>query len=78
MNHHWVVRPEGCACGDAVEVDNSGNVLSFRTCSICMKVILAIIRGVEYAVAYKMCGDTLKRVLVEQKEFFSSQSDHCA
>ena len=71
MRTTWVTRPEGCACGEAVETDDLGNVLSFRTCPICMKVILDIVRGGVYAVAYKKCGDTLKRVLLKQKEFFS-------
>ena len=66
-----VARPDGCGCGNA-EVDKRGNVLHFRTCPICSEVILDIIRGGEYAVAYLRCGDTLRRQLLKQKDFFSA------
>jgi len=65
-----LVRPDGCLCGDAV-TDHQSNVLSVRTCPICSKVILDIIRGGCYATAIVKCGDTVKRVLLKQKEFFS-------
>jgi len=65
-----VTRPDGCACGD-VECDKQGNVLVFRTCPVCSKIILDIIRGGEYAGAYVNGGDTDKLVLFKQKEFFS-------
>jgi len=74
MRYKRVYRPDGCPCGERVEIDSSGNVLSFRTCRICMEIILDSIRGCEYAIAYKKCGDTLKRVLLKQKEFFSLQA----
>jgi len=65
-----VARPDGCECGP-VECDKVGNVLKFRTCPRCSKVILDIIRGGSYGIAYVKRGDTVKRVLLKQKEFFS-------
>ncbi len=65
-----VFRPEGCGCGEAVETDSRGNVLQFRTCPRCMEIILDVIRGAEYAVASVKGGDTVKDVLLKQKEFF--------
>ena len=71
-----VARPEGCECG-AAEIDDRGNVLKFRTCPLCSRVILDILRGGVYAVAYVKCGDTLKRVLLKQKDLFSSLALIC-
>jgi len=68
-----VARPDGCGCGDA-RVDNRGNVLHFRTCPVCSRVILDIIRGAEYAIAHVKCGDTDRVVLLKQREFFSLQA----
>ncbi len=59
-----------CFCGQP-EYDREGRVLRLSTCPACQKVRLDIIRGVEYAGAYMRCGDTVKHVLVKQKEFFS-------
>jgi len=53
-----------------VEIDELGNVLLFRTCPICSEVILDIIRGGEYSVANMRRGDTVKRVLLKQKDLF--------
>jgi len=66
-----IPRPPGCHCGNA-EVDCQGRVLSVRTCPVCMDLVLASMRGTEYAVAYLSGGDTTKRVLLKQKEFFST------
>ena len=66
-----IPRPPGCHCGNAV-VDHLGRVLSVRTCPICMRLLLASMRGAEYACAYVKGEDTTKRVLVKQKEFFST------
>ncbi len=66
-----VSRPPGCLCGNA-ESDSEGRVLSVRTCPVCMNVLLASMRGTEYAVAYLSGGDTGMPVLLKQKEFFST------
>ncbi len=65
-----IKRPPGCHCGDAV-VDHKGRVLKVKTCPICMQLLLASMRGAEYAIAHVKGGDTVKRVLLKQKEFFS-------
>ena len=65
-----IPRPPGCRCGDAT-VDEVGNVLKVRTCRICSNILLASMRGVCYAIAYMRRGDTDKRVLLKQREFFS-------
>ena len=58
-----------CEC-EAPEVDCSGRVLALQTCPACQTIRLDVIRGVEYAGAYVKGGDTVKRVLLKQKEFF--------
>ena len=65
-----IPRPPGCQCGDAL-VDHIGRVMQVRTCPICMDLVLASMRGGEYACAYVNGEDTTKRVLLKQKEFFS-------
>ncbi len=65
-----IPRPPGCGCGDA-DSDDRGRVLLVKTCPICMKVLLAWMRGKEYALAYVKGGDTAKRVLLKQLDFFS-------
>ena len=65
-----IPRPPGCGCGDAV-VDDEGRVRLVRTCPVCMKVLLASMRGSEYAIARVNGGDTEQAVLLKQKEFFS-------
>ena len=52
-------------------VDHIGRVMQVRTCPICMDLVLASMRGGEYACAYVNGEDTTKRVLLKQKEFFS-------
>ena len=65
-----IPRPPGCKCGDA-ETDDRGRVLRVNTCPICMRLLLASMRGTEYACAHVKGGDTDKLELLEQKEFFS-------
>ena len=62
-----IFRPPGCHCGDA-EVDEKGRVLRFRTCPVCMNVLLDSMRGREYAIAY-LGGRETEVVLLKQKEF---------
>ena len=59
-------------CGCTVESDKLGRVLHLRTCPVCQNVRLDVIRGAEYAGAYVKGGDTVKYVLVKQKDFFST------
>ncbi len=66
-----VPRPPNCYCGNAVG-DDKGRVLVLNTCPICMKLLLSSMRGREYAIAHVKGGDTVKRVLLKQKEFFSA------
>ncbi len=66
-----VSRPPGCLCNGAW-VDSRGNVVSVRTCPVCTRKALDALRGIEYAVAYLKCDDTVKAVLLKQKEFFSA------
>ena len=64
-----VPRPPKCYCGNA-EADDDGNIVRVRTCPVCMRLLLASMRGSEYAVAYLSSGDTATKVLLKQKEFF--------
>jgi len=66
-----IPRPPGCQCGNAVS-DSKGRVLTVKTCPICMRILLASMKGTEYAVAYLSGGDTGKTMLLKQKEFFST------
>ena len=59
-----------CECR-APEVDDQGLVRLLQTCPACQTIRLAIIRGAQYAGAYMTCGDTVKRVLLKQLDFFS-------
>ena len=65
-----IPRPPGCHCGNAV-TDTKGRVLEVRTCPVCMDLVLESMRGKEYAIAYEKGGDTTKRTLLKQKDFFS-------
>ena len=67
-------RPPGCECPRHVHVDKHGNVLTLHTCRVCTGVALDTLRGGEYACAHVSSGDTLKRMLLKQREFFSLQS----
>ena len=62
-----------CKCGPEI-CDTLGRVLVLKTCPACQQIRLDRIRGVEYAGAYMRCGDTIEKVLVKQKEFFSLQA----
>ncbi len=64
-------RPPGCECPGQVKTDKFGNVLELQTCAVCTQVALDSMRGTEYAKAHVKCGDTVKDVLLKQKEFFS-------
>jgi len=66
-----VARPPNCSCGNAV-ADSKGRILRVRSCPICMGLLLDSWRGVEYAIATERDGDGTKRVLLKQKEFFST------
>ena len=66
-----IKRPPGCQCGDALG-DSEGRVLSVKTCPICMSLLLASMRGAEYACAHVKGEDTTLRVLLKQKDFFST------
>ncbi len=66
-----VPRPPNCKCGNAL-TDRQGRVVSVATCPICMKLLLARLRGSEYAIAQVRDGDGTRRVLLKQKEFFSA------
>ena len=65
-----IPRPPGCGCGNA-ESDDKGRVLKVRTCPVCMEVLLASMRGTEYAIAHVNGGDAVQDVLLKQREFFS-------
>jgi len=67
-------RPPGCSCPEHFLCDKYGNVLKLQTCQACTQVALDSLRGVEYAKAHVKCGDTVKDVLLKQREFFSLQS----
>ncbi len=58
-----------CKCGPAF-VDYKGRVVRVDTCPACQEVRLDIIRGAEYAGAYVGSGDTVRYVLLKQKDFF--------
>ena len=70
MGYVRIPRPPGCGCGDAVS-DDQGRILSVRSCPVCMKLVLASMRGREYAIAQVSGYGASKRVLLKQKEFFS-------
>jgi len=65
-----IPRPPGCKCGNA-ECDSEGRVLRVRTCPVCMHVLLASMRGTEYAIAHVSGHEAGQAVLLKQKEFFS-------
>ncbi len=64
-----IPRPPRCRCGNAT-VDHQGRVLKVRTCPICLGLVLDVMRGGEYAIAY-LGGEDTEGVLLKQKEFFS-------
>jgi len=67
----WVPGIPNCKCGPHV-CDHAGRVVRVFTCPACQRVRLDVIRGVVYAGAYMRCGDTTERVLLKQREFFST------
>ncbi len=58
-----------CKCGPPI-TDCAGRVVRVRTCPACQAIRLDVIRGGVYAGAYVKCGDTVKYVLVKQKDLF--------
>jgi len=70
MAYVSIPRPPGCGCGDA-DSDDQGRILRVRSCPVCMEVLLASMRGTEYAIAHVSSGDTVQDVLLKQKDFFS-------
>ncbi len=60
-----------CTCGPPV-FDQAGRCLEVTTCPACQQIRLDVIRGGEYAIAHVKCGETVKRVLLKQREFFST------
>ncbi len=60
-----------CRCAPPMW-DESGRVVRVETCPACQQIRLDVVRGVEYAIAYVSGGDTAKRVLLKQKDFFST------
>ncbi len=60
-----------CRCGKPL-IDKRGNVVRVSTCPACQQIRLDVVRGTEYACAYVNGGDTVERVLVKQKDFFSA------
>ena len=75
VRKRYLPRPPGCACPHTVLCGADGViVVELRTCAVCTQVALDVLRGIEYAKAHVKCGDTVKDVLLKQKEFFSLQS----
>jgi hypothetical protein len=60
-----------CQCGPHIS-DCAGRVVRVFTCPACQRIRLDVVRGGVYAGAYVKCGDTVRYVLVKQKDFFSS------
>ena len=58
-----------CVCGPAI-YDFAGRVVRVRTCPACQKIRLDVVRGGVYAGAIVKCGDTVKYVLLKQREIF--------
>ena len=65
----YLERPEGCECGNA-EIDNRGNIVRVRSCPVCSKIHLDILRGIEYS------SDTQEGVrrTLKQQELFSPEA----